>query len=164
MSMFLLPTFMMMIGAAEDLRTRKITNGLNLSFLALAFLFQYWTQGFDGLQSAGLGALTALVLCTPLFLLRLFGGGDLKLLVAIGALIGVPNLILLLPLSLAWGAVFGLVRALAGGQLTAVGHNILAMVITRKPLPESAVLRIPFTIPILLGWITFWQLHILGVL
>ena len=92
-----------------DLRTRRIPNVLTLGAAAAAIVFHAATNGTSGLTSAALGWVLGLLLFLPLFLLRGIGGGDVKLLGALGAWVG-PSMVL-------WVAAFG---AIAGGVFALV--------------------------------------------
>ena len=95
-------------GAAcvTDLRWRRIPNLMVLSGLCAGFALNAWAGGLLGLGRSFLGAALGLVLFLPFFALGGMGAGDVKLLAALGALLG--------PLDLLWVA---LTAALAGGLL-----------------------------------------------
>lgn len=97
------------VGAAFDLRTRRIPNLLTFGSSVAALACHGWTGGVAGLgQSAGGWAIgTALFL--PLFALGGMGAGDVKLLGAVGAWMG--------PSGALWSGVFSM---FAGGALALV--------------------------------------------
>src|SRR5688572_11150512 len=80
----LVPTFILLAGVVDDLRSRKVHNWLVGILLVLAVTFQLLNQGWFGLQQGALGAGTALAVGFPLVLVRLMGAGDLKLMLAFG--------------------------------------------------------------------------------
>lgn len=88
--------------AIFDLRTRRIPNWLCAAGLIGGFACQTTRE-------AALGAGLALLIYIPLFALRAVGGGDVKLMAAVGSLAG-PK---------AWIAIF-LITALAGGAIALV--------------------------------------------
>lgn len=96
------------LAAAFDVRENRIPNWLTVGGL-VAGLVLGGLQGWAGLGGAAGGAAVAFLLALPVFLLGGFGGGDVKLLAAVGALVGFDEL----PTAL-------LVTALAGGVLAAV--------------------------------------------
>lgn len=106
--------------AILDLRTRRIPNVLTVPALALALVLRGIT-GVDpflgGLMAAGL----AFLLCLPVFALGGLGGGDVKLLTAVGAFLGMDRL---------WGALA--VTAIAGGVFA------LVTILLRRRLKETA--------------------------
>lgn len=109
-------------GALSDVRERRIPNRLVLAGL-LAALALRAIAGFEPFWHGIAGGLVALGIGLPLFLLRAFGGGDLKFMAASGAFVGLP----LIGMTL-------LFAAAAGG--------VLAVVITlRSRLPLVVALR-----------------------
>ncbi len=80
-------TVVLLAAAWSDYRLRRIPNALTVSGLAIALGFRAllgWEPFIDGL----VGALLALVLTLPFLMLGVMGGGDAKLLMAIGGFMG----------------------------------------------------------------------------
>ena len=97
-----------LVAAALDLKSRRIPNWLTVSGFAtaLAFRLPYGTAPvLDGL----IAGLIALGLSVPFFALGGLGGGDVKLLAAVGAFLGVDRL---------WMALF--VTVMVGGALALI--------------------------------------------
>jgi prepilin peptidase CpaA len=95
--------------ALFDLRTRRIPNWLCAAGLLAGFACQIAELHWEGAREATLGAALALLVYIPLFALRAVGGGDVKLMAAVGSLAG-PK---------AWLAIF-LITAIAGGVIALV--------------------------------------------
>ena len=76
------------VAAITDLRTRRIPNLLVAFGLCFGFGLAWSSMGQAGLMFALKGAATGFVLFFPLFLLRAFGAGDVKLLMVVGAFVG----------------------------------------------------------------------------
>lgn len=74
--------------ALFDLRTRRIPNPLILAGACLGLILSTWAAGAAGASSSLLGLLTGFALFLPGYLLRMTGGGDLKLMAAIGTFLG----------------------------------------------------------------------------
>jgi len=87
------------MAAIYDFRFRRIPNWLSLSGLILGF-----GLNAHGTLAAGEGMLLATAVYLPLYLLRGMGAGDVKLMAAIGALVGPAN----------WFVIFA-ATALVGG-------------------------------------------------
>jgi prepilin peptidase CpaA len=92
---------LVVVAAGFDLRTRRIPNWL----CAAGFVAGVACHWREALLGAGL----ALLIYVPLFALRAVGGGDVKLMAAVGALAG----------PMAWIAIF-LITAIAGGVMALV--------------------------------------------
>ena len=115
----------------HDVRTRRIPNWVAVggTFAALALRT---AMGPGELRAGLLGAALGLGVGLLLFALRLFGGGDGKLLMAVGAFLGPrPFLSALFVIALV-GGVLGLFEAARRGVLAAVlrriGRRLLAVV------------------------------------
>lgn len=96
-----------------DLRSRQIPNGLSLGGIALGLILNFTLHGTPGGSDALLGALTGGLLLLPLWLLRGLGGGDVKLMAAVGAHLGVMASLLAALSTLIVGAVIAMVVMLA---------------------------------------------------
>lgn len=110
---------LVLVASYTDLRSRRIPNILTVSgfFVALVLRLALGPAAFaDGL----LGAVVALAVSVPLVAVGAMGGGDAKMLAAVGAFVGLGNL----PIAL-------LATALAGGLMA------LAVVLRRGVLTET---------------------------
>jgi len=86
--MFILTAFACaLIGAACDIRSRRIPNWLSLSAF-LAGLILHGQVGRAGLVNALLGCGMALLIYVPLFAIKALGAGDVKLMAALGTILG----------------------------------------------------------------------------
>lgn len=79
----------------DDLRRRRISNWLTLPALLLAFVLALADGGWGGLTHGLAGALSGAAVAGGLFVLLWLttggiGGGDAKLMTAVGALVGFP--------------------------------------------------------------------------
>jgi len=89
-----------------DLRTRRIPNWLTLSGIAAGLAINSFLSGFIGLWHSGSGMLLAFGVYFALYLLRAMGAGDVKLMAAVGAVVGPRD----------WIVIF-LISAVIGGLL-----------------------------------------------
>jgi prepilin peptidase CpaA len=146
-------------GALSDARTRRIPNVLTVSaFVAALALRSFLSSG--ALLGGFAGAGVVLLMVLPLFALRGIGGGDAKMLVAVGAFTGTT---LLLPMLLATaivGGVMSLATAARGGVLIPVLLNtraLLGNLLTlgqrgeRTTLNTPGTMSVPYGVAIALG-------------
>jgi prepilin peptidase CpaA len=156
-----------LIGCVTDLRTRRIPNALTFSAAVAAVVFHGLDGGLGGVWHALAGFAVGLVLFLPLFALRGLGGGDVKLLAALGAWIG-PGAALWLAL---WTAIAGgpiaLVLALSRGYLRQAFENVWSLLMFwriagLRPHPSMNLgtpgsPRLPYAVPIAVGLVvTLW--------
>jgi len=90
------------IAAGFDLRSRRIPNPLNFTMLGLGVAFQAavsWFAGWHHLSSGLLGMLTGFGLMFVLWLVGGGGGGDVKLIAALGMWLGFRMILLVFVLS-----------------------------------------------------------------
>ncbi len=164
------PVVLIAIGLAAcvtDVRTRRIPNALTLTAALAGFLVQAVSGGLDGALAASGGWLVGTLLFLPFFLLGGMGGGDVKLLAALGAWLGPRDTLWLAVYASIAGGVLGVVVAIARGYLTTAIRNVFAMLaywrtVGIRPVPDltldsPAAPRLAYAIPILAGTvITLW--------
>jgi len=149
------------IACITDLRHRRIPNLLTFGAAALALMFHGVVDGLPGLQSAALGWLAGTALFLPFFLLGGMGGGDVKLLAALGAWMGPGDAFwLAIYASLAGGAM-AIVVSIARGYLTTALRNLRSLLAYWSlvgPRPMASLTlehgdapRLAFAIPMLVG-------------
>jgi prepilin peptidase CpaA len=155
------------VGCLCDLRTRRIPQVLTLGGAAAAIVFQIvtggWTAGAMSLAGWGVAVLMFIV---P-FALGGLGGGDVKLLGALGAWLGPSDAVWLGIYTGVAGGVIALVWALVNGYLTQAVRNVYLLlthwrVVGVRPLPELTLdhgraPRLAYAVPILAGMmVTLW--------
>ncbi|MCU7554878.1 A24 family peptidase [Alteromonas sp. ASW11-19] len=86
-----------------DLRAYRIPNMLCATFLTLGIVLNGIENGIAGALWATAAACLMLILLFPLYSLKMLGAGDVKLMMAVGAIIGIT----LSLWSLAWGIAIG---------------------------------------------------------
>jgi prepilin peptidase CpaA len=159
------------IAAVIDVSTRKIPNALTFGGAAVGLAFAAATNGLAGLGWSLAGWVVGVLLFLPLFALRAMGGGDVKLLAAMGAWLG--------PALVVWVALYG---AIAGGvvaiplllmrkRLRATLVNVWGLLAHwrtsgLKPHPvvtleNPEAVRMPYALPLALGalatlWLRVW--------
>lgn len=143
-----------------DLRCHRIPNKLCLIALLSGIILQASVNQWQGLTLAFSGAGLALLLLLPTFYFRILGGGDVKLMIGVGALIG-PQLLLW---SLAYGIMLGGFTSLllatrqvgwSGVKATMIRyyHCFLLRQYFKPDHHEAAGLRVPYAPALALGWL-----------
>jgi prepilin peptidase CpaA len=98
------------VATTIDIRERRIPNLLTYSAILVGLVLNFAFAGFEGMQTSAKGAGVGFAMLFPLYFLRWMGAGDVKLMMAIGALKG-PEFVWFAGL---WAAVFGGGWALVG--------------------------------------------------
>lgn len=88
-----------------DLGGGRIPNLLNLYVLITGFAFQFLKSGVPGLCASAAGTVLPFLLLYPFFRFRMLGGGDIKLLMAFGAVVGYPEILNILLASFLAGGI-----------------------------------------------------------
>ena len=83
-----LTTAIVVSAALLDIFTRRIPNLLTVSGAVLGLALHGWFAGLDGVSTSLLGFLIGFLILLPGYLLKMTGAGDLKLMAAVGALVG----------------------------------------------------------------------------
>ncbi|PQP02230.1 prepilin peptidase [Massilia phosphatilytica] len=158
---------LLVTAAAIDARRHRIPNWLTVAGLVLGLGYSaivpfYLTHGF--LWSLG-GAAIGFGVLFPLWLLRILGAGDVKLMAMTGALLGADVIWTALAGSLVAGGLFAIVFSLWRGRLGAMLGNVGRIVHAGSiavaagvPMRQTArgwqsVGRLPFGLPIAAGTI-----------
>lgn len=124
--------------ALFDVRFRRTPNWLTVTGVVCGLALNCGLAGWSGLGSAALGLGLALLIYVPLFLLRAVGGGDVKLMAAVGALVGPKNWLVLFLLASMLGGVLALLLAIWTGRLARTMHNVWSI------LRDVSQLRLPY--------------------
>ena len=157
-----------LVACIVDVRTRRIPNVLTFGAALGGFVNQVLLGGLDGALTAAGGWLVGALLFLPFFALRGMGGGDVKLLAALGAWLGPRETLWLAAYSAIAGGALGVVVAVAHGYLQTALRNVLSMLVYwrtvgLRPVPDltldsAKTLRLAYTIPIFAGTVmTVWR-------
>lgn len=143
-------------GAAVDLYTRRVPNALTLSAAALGIIVAATGIGDLSAGAALLGFLTGLVLMLPGHVLGGTGGGDVKLMAALGAWLGPSMIVKAFLYSAIAGGVLALIVAVhrrrVGRTFRGVGRLIATPVSARQDVGASgADNRFPYAPAIATG-------------
>jgi len=98
-------TILVIVAAGFDIHYRRIPNWLVCTGMVWALGMNVFLFGWIGLKLSLIGVGVAFLVYFPLFILRGMGAGDVKLMMAIGALVGPANWLgILIATSLIGGA------------------------------------------------------------
>ncbi len=156
---------LVMLGASwTDLKSRRIPNWLTMGGVIAGLVIRAW-MGPGVVLSGVLGVALALLLALPFFVAGVLGGGDAKLLMAVGAFMGPGDLA---SASLVIAVIGGLVAVVEAARrgvllptLRACGSLIVSWVtFGRRPASLTAAggerLTVPYGIAIAAGSLLWW--------
>lgn len=146
-------TAIMVWAVIEDLRTRKFSNRTFIGAVVIALVVAVAVGGPRELISSTMGFGAGIIFFLPLVLTRIVGAGDMKLMAAVGILIGWDAVLWTGVYGLMWAGVFGIAQIIAKGEGRALVHNLTTLAISRSKAGLS-LHHIPFTAPLLLGWLS----------
>jgi prepilin peptidase CpaA len=155
------------IGCACDLRTRRIPNVLTFGSAAAALLFHVAHGGVTELLTGVTGWTIGVAVFFVPFLLRGLGGGDVKLLAALGAWLGADDVIWLALYTGIAGGVLALAVSFVRGYLRTALDNVWLMLchwqvaglqaVPGLTLETSNAPKLAYAVPILAGtMVSIW--------
>src|ERR1700693_231262 len=104
--------------AIYDIRFRRIPNWLVLTGLVLGLGLNTFLFRWSGARASLLGIGLAFLIYFPLYLMRGMGAGDVKLMAAIGAIVGAANWFGIFVVSALLGGLVALIVLLVRGRLS----------------------------------------------
>lgn len=128
------------VAAVEDIRTARIPNWLTYALIVAGFGLILLNGSYV------VGILGLLVATLPAFILYLngtLGGGDVKLLAAVGLLLGVPLIVDVVVWSIISGAILGFVTIAASGRFVEFMRGFWIFVV--GVVSRGAVSEVPLT-------------------
>jgi len=152
-----LMTAMLAVAVVSDLRSGKVRNWLTVPCAAAGLALGGLGGGLTGLGDHALGAAAALAAVLMLSGLVRLGGGDAKLLIAVGALKGFHFAVWAMLLTGVFGGVLAAVVIIRRRAVKQTAVNMIANMVSspsgvRMNLAAgSAVGKIPYSVAIALG-------------
>lgn len=142
-----------------DLRTRRIPNALTIPALVAALCVHGVVGAGQGLFLSACGAVVAGALVLPGYALRFTGGGDVKLLMAVGAILTFPLALKAGLAALIAGGLLGLAVSARDGRVrdtvrrsAMLGRWLFGHAAGMpEPRPESSKRHIPFGVAIVVA-------------
>jgi prepilin peptidase CpaA len=131
---WIVPTVVVGVGstmaAVVDVREYRVPNALTLPLLLLGVLYHTLAGGVEGLQLSLLGAVSGFASLILAYAIGILGGGDVKLVAAIGAWLGLYATLAVVVVSAATAVLYSFSTALfrgarlSGGLLKAFRENL----------------------------------------
>ena len=150
-----------LVACGFDLRTRRIPNALTLGAALLAFGVSALTGGASQAGSSLIGWIAAAAFWLPIYALGGMGGGDVKLIAAIGAWLGPADVIHAALYAAIAGAAMALVLAIVRGCALQTFQNLRLLLVHWRiagfaSYPELTLAtakgpRLAYAVPILAG-------------
>jgi prepilin peptidase CpaA len=150
-----------LVGAVIDVRSGRIPNRLTYTALLAALLLRTALVGLSGLKSGAIGMLVAGGLFLLLYILGAMGGGDMKLMAAVGAWVGSAQVMRLILAAALAGGVLAIGRIIFRNMVGQTLRNIMQLIYYRvtsglQPHPElnvqsSGSQRVPYGVAIAVG-------------
>ena len=159
-----LVSIMVCTAAWWDMKEGRLPNAITVTGLAAAFILRAPLGVESLLQGVG-GFALAFGVSVVLYALRAIGGGDVKLLAAVGAFLGSAEIMGALGLIAVLGAGYALLSVTWRGLLPLLLYNTIELVKGWLTLGRAGAIRklespnalsIPYGIPIALGTLFWW--------
>jgi prepilin peptidase CpaA len=154
---------LLVLCAYWDLRYRRIPNWATLPGTALGLGMNGVFLGWQGMKASGIGLLVGFGALVVLFVLGWMGGGDVKLMAAVGALKGYPFVVSALFYSLVVGVVIGVAMLIWNRKALRTFKNLsfvigsrVTKVVPKQDIDREQTQKIPFGLAIVLG--TLWAM------
>jgi prepilin peptidase CpaA len=149
------------LGSVYDIRARRIPNALTGSSIVIGLLLHLAVGGWSQLAYALLAGVIGGGLFLLFFLMGGMGAGDVKLMTAVGCLVGLGSLSRVLVATVVTGAVLAIGIALSRGRLRQTITNVGALAAHYQQhglhrhdeltVENVRTLRMPYAVPIAAG-------------
>lgn len=153
-----------------DLRTRRIPNTLVVTGAIAGLALNLWQLGGLALMQSLAGLFFGLLIFLPIFALGGMGGGDVKLMGAIGALVGLWNFRAVFVFIAISGGIMALAMLWYKGELRTAFKNIGFILnelahgrAPHKKRPDLTIdskrsIKLPYAVPMAVGCLVFLSL------
>jgi prepilin peptidase CpaA len=147
-----------------DATTHRIPNQITVAGLVAALILRAGL-GVDAVIHGLIGVCLTLLVSLVLYVLRAIGGGDVKLLVGVGAFLGSSEILGAMALIAVLGAAFALLSVIRRGLLPLLIFNTLDLAKSWRSLGQAGqarklespgALTVPYGIPIAVGALMWW--------
>ena len=167
---FLVLSIILIFASAIDFYKQRIPNLLTFPTIIVAIIYHGYLNGFQGLSFSLIGFLIGLATLILPYMMGGMGAGDVKLMGAVGALLGAKAVFLAFLLTAVFGGIYAIVIILLNqnfskGVFKNFFHTILAFLLTKKYSPignKNDKPKLCYGIAIALGTFTYMGLSIVG--
>ena len=149
------------VGAITDIRSARLPNRLTYPGVIVALMLRTTLLGAAGLRSGAIGILIAGGLFSLLYVFGAMGGGDMKMMAAVGAWVGGSHVTTVLVAIALAGGILSLVSMIVNKNLISTVRNVVLLIWYRltsglHPHPEMNIQapgsrRVPFGVAIAMG-------------
>ncbi len=153
---------LLLAAVVSDLKFKKVKNQTVLAMLLISVVSQLLLHGPSSSFVILSSIATAFIICLPLYLMKIFGGGDFKVLLAVSPLLVWKAVLIIVAASFVWGALLGLIRAIISGQAKNLFQNLIGIISKNNPQP-SQLHMIPFTVAFFFGFLSYLSLSRAGL-
>jgi prepilin peptidase CpaA len=160
------------IASVLDWRFRKIPNAVTIPLALTGFIYRIFEGGALGFTESALGLLVGMTLLYLPFILGGMGGGDVKLLGAIGAFVGPYQVAQVFLASAVIGGIFSFIEIIRKGAWRCAWGNmkerfLYAFLTHRLPSEQgirfsNGTLHIPYALSISFGYLCVYFLGLGG--
>lgn len=150
----------LMIAVFSDLSVHRIPNAVTFGMVIVALVLHTWFGQWEGLVFSLAGLFAGLLCFLPFYAFAAMGAGDVKMLAAVGAVVGAKAVFIAGLMTVIAGGVLALVYVTVRGGLPALARRYVSMfwlLLARQPayIPpapgEAAGLRFPYALAIACG-------------
>lgn len=149
--MIMVVGLLVLLAIYSDLRWRKIPNCLTLPAIALGFLLNFLGNSWNGLVFAFFGLLVGMGLLMLPYLFGGMGGGDVKFLGALGAMLGSYAVLNVFLYTTLVGGVIAIVVAIANKSFVEMLKKVWLLLkcifLLRAPLAGAGLFKKSLAIP-----------------
>jgi prepilin peptidase CpaA len=149
------------IGSVHDIRERRIPNRLTGTAIVAGLVLHGIGAGWRGMGDSALAGLLGGGIFLMFYLAGGMAAGDVKLMTAVGCIVGLSALQSIVIATVIAGAVFALVVSLYHGRLRETFCNVRVLLVHHRrqgltPHPDlnmanRGALRLPFALPVAAG-------------
>ena len=149
----LFPALILLTGMLDDLRSRKIHNKLIIVLFLCSLIYVLVTNGVGALLPTFGKCALALIISAPLALVKIIGGGDMKLYAVLALSISTYDLFFSLLFSFFWAAALGVIKAILDKKIYLLGLNLFNLFKLKK-VSTDEMNTFPFSVSLFLGWLS----------